>query len=110
MFLQASRFIRFLSPNVPAGKVQFDLLSKHIKHEEGIAVFIFHLFGGFTIDGTDDRGLGDEKVDELGEDFLEVGERKGFEESGKGEVDGSAPFSLSPPKLEEGAQIFQLVF
>ena len=103
MFLQASRFIRLLSPNIPTGKVQFDLLGKHIKHEEGIAVFIFHLFCGFTINGTYDRGLGEEKVNELGEDFLEVGERKDFEESGEGEVDGSAPFSLPPPKLEEGA-------
>ena len=39
-------------------------------HEESVAVFIFHLFGGFAIDGTNDGSIGEEKVDEVGESFL----------------------------------------
>ena len=67
MFLQTAGLIGFISLHVPTNKVQFDLLSEDIEHEESVAVFIFHLFGGFAVDGTNDGSIGEEKVDEVGE-------------------------------------------
>ena len=89
--------------------MQFELLGKHVKHEEGIAVFRFHLLSGFAVDGSGDRRIDEKKVDKLGEDILQVFERKDFEESGEGEVDGGTPFSSQASKGEEGTEIFQMV-
>ena len=102
MLLQTVRLARFVSPHIPTGKMKFQGLGEYVKHEEWIAVFIFHLFSGFAVDGNADRCIGKKKVDKLSENSLQVFERKNFEESGEGEVDGGSPFSSQAAKWEEG--------
>ena len=100
MLLQTVRLIRFISTHIPTGKMQFELLGKHVQHEKRIAVFIFHLFGDFAIDSGDKGSIGKKHLDKGGEGLLQVFERKDFEESREGEVDGGRPFSSQASELE----------
>jgi hypothetical protein len=110
MLLQATRFIRFIALNIPTGKMQFDLLGKHVEHEKGSAVGIFHFFSGFAIDGSDDHGACKKSVDEFGECFLKVVERKVFEKSSEWKIAGRTPLFFPVPQPEEGKEGFPMVF
>ena len=38
-------------------QIASEFVGEHIEHQKRIAVFIFHLFGGFAINGCDEKGL-----------------------------------------------------
>jgi len=115
MLSQAAGFICFVAIDRPTGKMQFERLSKYVKHENRIAVVIFHLLGGFAIDGSDEHCVLEDGVEELGEGFLEVGEGEFFKEACKGDGVRNAPLGGfvsigSVPKSEERAQFGQVIF
>ena len=76
MFLQAAGLVRLVSWNIPTGEMQFEVVDKHVEHENWIVILIFHLLGGFAIDGSDERRVLKQGIDEFGKGILQVGKRK----------------------------------
>ena len=76
MLFQAAGLVRFIVLHIPTGKMDFECLRKDIQQENRIAFCIFHLFGGFAIDGGDNRGVSENGVNTFGEGDLKVGERE----------------------------------
>ena len=62
MLFQAAGLVCFVSFDRPTGEMQFEGVGKDIEHVEQLAVFVFHLFGGFAIDGGDDVSIVKKKV------------------------------------------------
>ena len=75
--------------------MQFELLCKDIEHQNGIAIIVFHLFGGFAIDGSDEGRFGQESVNKLGEGMLQVGEREFSQQPCHCHGVGNVSFSVS---------------
>ena len=84
MHLQAAGLVRFIALHIPTGKMSFEFLGEHVEHENGIAVGIFHLFGGFAVDGGNERGVLENSVNKLGEGILQVGKREFFQNTNEG--------------------------
>ena len=74
MFLQTAGFIGFVTAYRLLLQGHFDVMHENVEHEKGIAVFVFHLLGGFSVDGGSER-IGffrQDQVEKLGEGFLEL--------------------------------------
>ena len=106
MSLQATGFIGFITVDRPTGEVQFQGLSKDVEHENGIAVFVFHLLGSLAIDGSDERIFWEDGVQKGGESGLQFLERNFPEDAGQCAVTGCSSFS----KLKELLKLCRMVF
>ena len=71
--------------------MQFEFVGEDIENQQRIGCLIFHLFGGFAIDGGDDDRVGNEGVHKLGEGVLQVGEGEFSQDAGEGNGVGNLP-------------------
>ena len=72
MLLQTAWFVGFIAMNRPTGQVLLDGMSKDVENMDRIAVFVFHLLGGFAVDGGDKRRFRVNRVEKIAERLLQI--------------------------------------